>query len=90
MITNYFLNGGTWSLYVDKVDSYATVNVGFSHNDNDDEDETQFDISYPNIGELNTLFNNFVAENNFENVKILYVNVIKTAHTIYGLEEADE
>ena len=86
MITNYFVKGGTWNLYVDKVDSYATVNVGFSHNDND-EDETQFDISYPNIGELNTLFNNFV---NFENVKILYVNVIKTAHTIYGLEEADE
>ena len=79
MITNYFVKGGTWNLYVDKVDSYATVNVGFSHNDND-EDETQFDISYPNIGELNTLFNNFVAENNFENVKILYVNVIKTAH----------
>lgn len=48
MITNYFVKGGTWNLYVDKVDSYATVNVGFSHND--DEDETQFDISYPNIG----------------------------------------
>ena len=33
MITNYFVKGGTWNLYVDKVDSYATVNVGFSHND---------------------------------------------------------
>ena len=89
MITNYFLKGGTWNLYVDKVDSYAIVNVGFSHNDND-EDETQFDISYPNICELNTLFNNFVAESKFKIVKILYVNVVKSAHTRYGLEEADE
>ena len=42
MITNYFLKGGTWNLYIDKVDSYATVNVGFSHNDNDDEDKFGF------------------------------------------------
>lgn len=88
MVKKYFRRGGTWqySHNNDTLSNYTTVNVGFSR-DGNEEDETQFDIEKYNVGELNKLFDEFVEENNFSNVKVLCVEIVKTARTIEELED---
>lgn len=79
-IVSFFSGGGNFEYdHCDwKKSGMWTVNVGFSHSENE-EDETQFDIKANGIEELNELFNNFEKENNFKNIKIAYIVVVKTA-----------
>ncbi len=88
MVKEYFMKGGNWAFNHGNVtlSNYVTVNVGFSHDGNAN-DETQFDIERYNVGELNKLFNDFVQENTFRNVEVTYVDIVKTASTIEELEE---
>ena len=88
MVKKYFRRGGTWQYSHNNatLSNYTTVNVGFSR-DGNEEDETQFDIEKYNVGELNELFDEFVEENNFSNVKVLYIAIVKTARTIEELED---
>lgn len=88
MVKKYFRRGGTWQYSHNNatLSNYTTVNVGFLR-DGNEEDETQFDIEKYNVGELNELFDEFVKENNFSNVKVLYVEIVKTARTIEELED---
>lgn len=88
MVKKYFRRGGTWQYSHNNatLSNYTTVNVGFSR-DGNEEDETQFDIEKYNVGELNKLFDEFVEENNFSNVKVLCVEIVKTARTIEELED---
>lgn len=87
MITKYFMKGGSWQYdHVNAtLSNYTTVNVGFSHEDCES-DETSFDIEKYNVGELNDLFDTFVEENEFKDVVVTYVSIVKTAATLEGLE----
>lgn len=88
MVKKYFRHGGTWQYGHNNatLSNYTTINVGFLR-DGNEEDETQFNIEKYNVGELNELFDEFVKENNFSNVKVLYVEIVKTARTIEELED---
>lgn len=63
---------------------WFTVDVDFSHEENEC-DETQFDIRAYDVPELDELFNDFVKENDFKNINISSVTVIKCAPTHDGL-----
>lgn len=63
---------------------WFTVNVAFSHEENEC-DETEFDIYAYNVTELDSLFRDFVKENDFKDVDILAVVVVKCAPTHDGL-----
>ena len=84
MIKNYFKNGGKWSGNLSKCKTQC-VNVGFSHSECAS-DETQFDIQAFNKQELNALFKGFIKENNYTDVKVLYVDIVGVANSFSALE----
>ena len=69
--------------------SAFTVRVGFSHPGNES-DETEFCIERQNVEELDELFGTFCNENGFENVEVLYVDVVLMALTMDELVRTEE
>lgn len=85
-VKEYFANGGLFQF--EHCNPYSThwfsVDVDFSH-DECENDETQFDIRAYDMLELNELFEGFIKENNFKNVQITSITVVKWAPTEDGL-----
>ena len=85
-VKEYFANGGLFQFEHCNPSGchWFTVDVDFSHEECEC-DETQFDIRAYDMLELDELFEGFVKENNFKNVQITSVTVVKCAPTEDGL-----
>lgn len=85
-IKEYFSKGGRFQFSHCNPSGarWFTVDVDFSHEECE-YDETQFDIRAYDMLELDELFEGFVKENNFKNVQITSVTVVKCAPTEDGL-----
>lgn len=66
-----------------------TVQVGFSHKENDS-DETEFCINAWDAKELDELFKIFCQENNFEDISINNLSIVRVAATLEELTELEE
>lgn len=75
LVKNFFQEGNMASFEVPQKGNLMSVNIAFSHAEND-YDETQFDVSSYDWDELDELFNDFIVENNFEHVEVTGVQVV--------------
>ena len=80
-----------WEWVCDMTDSFRamTVQIGFSHRENET-DETEFCIDTFNDQELAELFDAFCKENDFEDVKVNYISVVRVAASMDELIEEEE
>lgn len=80
-----------WFLECDMTNPFQamTVQIGFSHKENET-DETEFCIDTFNPQELAELFDVFCKENNFKEVKVNSVSIVRVAATMDELVEMEE
>ena len=80
-----------WVLECDMTDPFRamTVQIGFSHKENE-MDETEFCIDTFNVQELAELFDVFCKENNFKDVKVNSVSIVRVAASMDELIEMEE
>ena len=80
-----------WILECDITVRYRvmTVQIGFSH-DEEPEDETEFCIEAWNMEELAALFDEFCKENQFRNVKVNGICIVRVADSMEELAWMEE
>lgn len=80
-----------WVLECDMTDPFRamTVQIGFSHRENET-DETEFCIDTFNDQELAELFDAFCKENDFEDVKVNSISIVRVAVSMDELIEIEE
>lgn len=81
----------TWQTECDMSIPYRamTVQIGFSHKENNS-DETEFCINAWDAKELDELFKIFCQENNFADVSINNLSIVRVAATLEELTELEE
>lgn len=89
-ISSFFKNGGKWQIEcnLEKPHRAMSVQVCFTHDGQGD--ETEFSINSFDKAELHGLFRDFCKENNFTEVNVTGIYVVRAAETMRQLVEIEE